>query len=371
MSKSNIMDPDDLDIESDKQRARDLAEELRALNQQTFQRERNNHLTHKECKPNAIIKPEVRNLIRENVVGNAMKISDAMQAYKVSQRQIQRIKAEDPNLVKTHKKHPSKFTGEMKTELLFELDTKSTTTLAKMEKFLNERFSLKVSTQAISNLIHDMDISWKQVTNIPASWNKPGLIEQQANFDLIFTLAERMDTLPLGQPAVLSLVPKAKQVTLIGALSEEGFVYHELLNADNTKAKGVGSDEFCLFLGSLGARLPQESIIIMDNAPIHQGNRFEEVKKSLDDSKSIKIEFLPPYSPFLNPIEYSFHSIKSYVRSKEPPNQATLVTEIKKGIDKVITPEKSQNFFSHCQRLYCPCAEFQEITGPVLSAPSE
>ena len=51
-------------------------------------------------------------------------------------------------------------------------------------------------------------------------------------------------SLPLntGQPAVLSLVPKVKQVTLIGAISESGYVYHELLNADGTKAKGVGED---------------------------------------------------------------------------------------------------------------------------------
>ena len=115
-------------------------------------------------------------------------------------------------------------------------------------------------------------------------------------------------------------MPKAKQITLIGALSEEGFEYHELLNADNTKAKGVGADDFCLFLGSLGARLPNESIIIMDNAPIHQGDRFNEVKQSLDDSKSIKVEFLPPYSLFLNPIKYLFHSIKAFVQSKEPAN---------------------------------------------------
>ena len=72
-------------------------------------------------------------------------------------------------------------------------------------------------------------------------------------------------------------MPKAKQITLIGALLEEGFKYHELLNANNTKAKGVGADEFCLFLGSLGARLPNEAIIIMDNAPIHQGDCFKEV----------------------------------------------------------------------------------------------
>jgi transposase len=93
----------------------------------------------------------------------------------------------------------------------------------------------------------------------------------------------------------------------------EGFDYFEILNANGNEAKGVGADEFCLFLGSLGARLPRDSVIIMDNAPIHQGERFDKTKNSLDASKSIKLEFLPPYSPFLNPIEYSFHSIKSYI----------------------------------------------------------
>jgi hypothetical protein len=68
-----------------------------------------------------------------------------------------------------------------------------------------------------------------------------------------------------------SLVPKTKQITLIAALSVEGFNYFEILNADGNKAKGVGADEFCLFLGSLGARLPRDSVTIMDNAPIHQG----------------------------------------------------------------------------------------------------
>ena len=114
---------------------------------------------------------------------------------------------------------------------------------------------------------------------------------------------------------MLSLVPWAKQVTLIGALSAEGFVYHKLLNANGTKSKGIGADEFCLFLGSLGARLLSESVIIMDNTLIHQGTRFKEVCKSLKTSKSITIEFLPPFSPFLNPIEYSFHSIKYGISS--------------------------------------------------------
>ena len=86
----------------------------------------------------------------------------------------------------------------------------------------------------------------------------------------------------------------------------------------------------------------------------------------MDDAlKSIKVIFLPPYSPFLDPIEYSFHSIKLYVHRKEPKNPLALVSEIKSAI----TPEKSKKFFSHCQRLYRPCTKFQEITGMVLSPP--
>ena len=180
------MDSVDLEIETNKEKARALADELKILNQRTHEQEMmrkaknkveekrsytNDRLTHKERRPNAIIKPEVRELIRENVVGNGMKVSEAMKTFKVSRRQIQRIKAEDPNLIKTHKKRPGKFTDEMKTELLLQLDNKSSTTLPEMARFLKEKFEVTVSTQAISNLIHDMDISWKQVTNIPQSWN--------------------------------------------------------------------------------------------------------------------------------------------------------------------------------------------------------
>ena len=197
MSDSAVMDSVDLEIEANRERARVLVEELRELNKQNFEQEtirnakqkinkkrtyQNDRLTHKDRKPNAIIKPEVRELIQENVLGNGMKTVDAMKAFKVSHCQVQRIKAEDPNLVRVHKKRPSKFTDEMKTDLLHQLDQKSSTTLAEMVCFIKERFDVRVSTQAISNLIHDMDILWKQVTNIPASWNKPDLIENWARF---------------------------------------------------------------------------------------------------------------------------------------------------------------------------------------------
>jgi len=152
-SSDTIMSSVQLEIEANKTKAQALAEELRDLNKKRFEQEamirakekldekqtyKNNWLTHKDQKPNAIIKPEVRELIRENVIGNGMKTSEAMKAFKVSCRQVQRIKAEDPNLVKTHKKRQSKFSHEMKTKLLHQLDQQSSTTLPEMVHFIKE-----------------------------------------------------------------------------------------------------------------------------------------------------------------------------------------------------------------------------------------
>ncbi|MBW0463011.1 hypothetical protein O181_002726 [Austropuccinia psidii MF-1] len=212
-----------------------------------------------------------------------------------------------------------------------------------------------------------MDITWKQVTNIPASWNKEDLLTQRANF--VNCRGRGFGYAPSGQPAVLSLVPRVKQITLIAAISDSGFVYHEILNANGQMTKGVGSDEFALFLLALQFKIPNDSIVIMDNAPIHQGQRFEEVKKTLESSKGIKIEFLPPYSPFLNPIELSFHSIKSFVRSQEPRQRSELVKEIENAITQALTPEKCKNFFLHCKKFYRSCHEMQPITGALLAAP--
>ncbi|KNF05897.1 hypothetical protein PSTG_00891 [Puccinia striiformis f. sp. tritici PST-78] len=46
-------------------------------------------------KPNAIIKPEVFDLIRKNVNGKGMKIAEAVQTFNLSRGQIQRIKGKD------------------------------------------------------------------------------------------------------------------------------------------------------------------------------------------------------------------------------------------------------------------------------------
>ena len=47
----------------------------------------------------------------------------------------------------------------------------------------------------------------------------------------------------------------------------------------------------------------------MDNCSIHRSERVQE----LCNLAGVQLEYLPPYAPFLNLIEESFHDFKAYI----------------------------------------------------------
>jgi transposase len=59
------------------------------------------------------------------------------------------------------------------------------------------------------------------------------------------------------------------------------------------------------------AKLPNKSVIIMDNASFHRGKKLEE----LFEKYNHRLVFLPAYSPELNPIENMWGTIKQNLRS--------------------------------------------------------
>lgn len=56
--------------------------------------------------------------------------------------------------------------------------------------------------------------------------------------------------------------------------------------------------------------LPEDAVIVMDNAAFHRKNQLQEIA----DKNHRTLIFLPPYSPELNPIENSWHHLKSMIR---------------------------------------------------------
>ena len=71
------------------------------------------------------------------------------------------------------------------------------------------------------------------------------------------------------------------------------------------------------------------------------------------EAKGCKLEYLPPYSPDFNPIEFSFSVLKKVVKRQfqtsgyeSPKRFAQLVL---KAAMTAITPSIARNEFSHCK----------------------
>jgi transposase len=56
----------------------------------------------------------------------------------------------------------------------------------------------------------------------------------------------------------------------------------------------------------------QNSVLIMDNASFHHGERIEQMCREA----GVKLLYLPPYSPDLNPIEEFFTELKAFIKKQ-------------------------------------------------------
>lgn len=93
--------------------------------------------------------------------------------------------------------------------------------------------------------------------------------------------------------------------------------------------------------------LKRGSVVIMDNLSVH--------KESFDirkfRKKGIRIKYLPPYSPDLNPIENMWSKIKSIVRKLKPRSFDEIWNAVNKGL-WAITPSNLLGWFRHCGYVY-------------------
>jgi hypothetical protein len=64
---------------------------------------------------------------------------------------------------------------------------------------------------------------------------------------------------------------------------------------------------------NLISKLPERSIIVMDNATFHKSIEMQQLLKD----KGHTLLYLPPYSPDLNPIEHKWAQAKAHRRKKQ------------------------------------------------------
>jgi len=80
----------------------------------------------------------------------------------------------------------------------------------------------------------------------------------------------------------------------------------------------------------------------MDNLPVH---KVAGVVEAIEAAGATP-QYLPPYSPDLNPIEMAFSKLKAHLRKAAEHTIPGLVRKIGRVV-KAFTPQECKNFFRH------------------------
>ena len=84
-------------------------------------------------------------------------------------------------------------------------------------------------------------------------------------------------------------------------------------------------------------------IVIMDNLRAHKN----EQTIALIEKAGARVEFLPAYSPDLNPIELMWSKVKALLRAAQARTSEALLEEIGKAL-AAISAQDAHNWFAHC-----------------------
>jgi len=179
-----------------------------------------------------------------------------------------------------------------------------------------------------------------------------------------------------GTQPTLIVSPQGKRLNCIAALSTSGiehvkYIYSSQSRYNNGK-KGVDAEDYQTFLLALGANLNENGIqnclFVMDNAKIHHAKMHESSTwQLLKRNYGIDRMYLPPYSPFLNPIELVFHTIKANL-ARQDLDRNSLKNKAEKEFANV-TAEHAEKYFQHCKKFYPLCANREMYTGTILQVP--
>jgi transposase len=128
-----------------------------------------------------------------------------------------------------------------------------------------------------------------------------------------------------------------KNLTLLGAIRLTGWVQ---LSSMFQTANG---DRFVEWLKTkLLPKLRRDDVLVMDNLKAHHDQRV----RPLCRAAGVRLIYLPPYSPDLNPIESGWALQKQHVR-KHAPRHPVALRRVARRARYRITPRHCRRWFEH------------------------
>jgi transposase len=153
-------------------------------------------------------------------------------------------------------------------------------------------------------------------------------------------LARHYGRCPRGQRC-LSAIPHGhwQSSTFIAALR------HESIQAPFWVEGAVDAEVFTVYLQQvLGPQLREGDTLILDTLATH---KIPGVNQLLS-SRGVRVRYLPPYSPDLNPIEQAFAKLKAHLRQQAARTLDELQSALASALNS-FSAAHCRGFFRHAQ----------------------
>lgn len=256
-----------------------------------------------------------------------------------------------------------------------ELDNDCSQTLKTLQTKIKEAFQLSISTTSIATYISSFNYTLKRVQNITQKAVSSSMLEERKTYAINFLRIANSDRnllffdetgfcvsmrnyygRSLKGKRAMHVVPalKTRNRTIMAAMNREKLFYYKVLDAAGNRKK------LAEYLNELFEKLSDVNlnnvVFVMDNARFHHCTEI----RSLIEENGHEILYLPPYSPFFNPIENLFSQWKSVVRSRKPDNEEQLLTAID-GYQYIVSEEDCQNYYRHIVNNCLSCIEGKSV----------
>jgi transposase len=329
-----------------------------------------------------IISNDTRRLII-NAYKSEKNVSDIAEMFNCSERTVKRIVEAYSIEGRVEAKpqggyKPQSLSDEHRNYIQEYIAEDCSISLDRIVQRLLEDFGIIVGKSIVHRAINSFSYTLKRVTLMPKRRNDERTIEirhlyareflsllsHQDGEDIFFLdevgfnvcMRAKRGWAPRGERAVqVSSGLRSRNISVCCVMSKNGTFYYE------GQDRPYNSESFGRFVGELLSIFEsngmRNQIIVMDNVKFHHNSEILEKFSS----KGHKVKFLPPYSPFLNPIENMFAQWKQLVRNGSPQNESELLVLIESSFH-MISNDHCENYYRHMLGVINKCVDREVIT---------
>ena len=271
----------------------------------------------------------------------------------------------------------AKLAQEHRDAILTWVNADCSMTLRQIVARLHDTYQVTVGKSTIDRVLSDFHYSWKRTSIQPIARNDEESLELRKRYaDLYMTLLgthserqfvfvdemginlslrSRYGRSPIGSRAVHVVASlRSRNISVCAAMTTEGIIHFKWQDRAFKSSTFIGAmHEIC-------DRVEQNSqrsiVFVLDNASIHNNPLLRE---GLNQRGHLLLH-LPPYSPFLNPIENLFSKWKDAVRSCRSANEEALIDSLQSA-SRSITQSDCEGYYRNMFRVLSLCQRGQQI----------